>query len=395
VYRIVTSSGMKSINKSAILETIRTQSPTSRTYISQKLGISLPTVMRIVDELIDLGFVRPTEETEFSGGRRRPLLEFNARENAVIGIDLGAGTLYGAVADIGGNVLTELEYAIVTIPHDELVEAIVKLIETLMQHPNVAGHKILGIGVGAPGPTLHEEGVVVYSPQLNWHNFPLKQKLAEKIQLPIIVENDINLAALGELWFGAGKGRDNFYVLASGGGIGSALVIDGALYRGAHEHAGEIANMLPDAKFLGTQRGELGTLERFASGIGFVQRAQESLKGVLTQSELDALTIRDVFMAVRRGEEWVKPIYEDGINYMALAVAGITAIVDPEVIILAGGITQFADLLISPITERLGNLLPAGVHLVQSPLGLRGCVMGAIAKVMYHTAGYYVNKKID
>ncbi|MEA4910420.1 MAG: ROK family transcriptional regulator [Anaerolineaceae bacterium] len=386
---------MKSINKSAILEIIRSQSPTSRTYIAQQLGISLPTVMRIVDELIELGFVRPTEEKEFSGGRRRPLLEFNARENAVVGIDLGGGTMFGAVADIGGNLLYEMEIPFENIPHDEYIHAIVSLIETLLKHPSIQGYKILGIGVGAPGPTLHQEGVVVYSPSLEWDHFPLKQLLSEKFDLPIIVENDINLAALGELWFGAGKGRDNFYVLATGGGIGSALVIDGALYRGAREFAGEIGNLLPDPKFLGTSRGRLGTLETFASGMGLVQQARQALQGQMSDAELQMFTLRDVFMAVRREEPWVLPIFDNTVNYMALAVASVTAIVDPEVIILAGGITQFADLLIPPIQDRLGNLLPTGVHLVQSPLGLRGSVMGAIAKVMYHTAGYYVMKKID
>jgi predicted NBD/HSP70 family sugar kinase len=395
VQQIITSSGMRSINQSAILEIIRSESPTSRTHISQKLGISLPTVMRIVDELIEVGFVRPTSETEWSGGRRRPLLEFNAQGNAVVGIDLGGGTMYGAIADIGGNLLAEMEIPFVEIPHDRYLDAIIGLIDTMLSHKALAGRKVLGIGVGAPGPTLHREGVVMQSASLNWKNFPLKQKLSEKYDLPIIVENDINLAALGELWFGAGKGLQNFYVLASGGGIGSAIVINGAIYRGAHEYAGEIANMLPGREFLGTQRGWLGSLESVVSGIGLSEKAREVLKGKRSDAELKAITIKEVFRAVRREEDWVMPIFHDAVDYLSLAVASVISIVDPEVIILAGGIAQFADLLIDPIKERLGNLLPTGVSLVQSPLGLRGCVMGAIAKIMYHTAGYYVVHKVE
>lgn len=395
MHQIITSSGMRSINQSAILEIIRSESPTSRTYISQKLGISLPTVMRIVDELVDLGFVRNTEETEWSGGRRRPLLEFNAQGNAVIGIDLGGGTMFGAIADIGGNLLAEMDIPFATIPQEKYLERMFELIDTLLHHPALEGRKVLGIGVGAPGPTLHSTGVVIYSASLNWENFPLKQKLSERYDLPIMVENDINLAAMGELWFGAGKGRKNFFVLASGGGIGSAMVIDGAVYRGAHEFAGEIANMLPGREFLYKQRGKLGSLETVMSGIGLSNQAREVLKDQLPEETLNAITIKEFFRAVRREEEWAMPIYQDALDYLALAVSSVISITDPEVVIFAGGIAAFADLLIEPVKERLGDLLPMGVNLVQSPLGLRGCVMGAIAKVMYHTAGYYVVHKIE
>ena len=106
----ITASDMRDINRSAILEIIRRESPISRTAIAERLDVSLPTVMRIVDDLIEEGFVRPQGGTEWSGGRRRPLLEFNAGGHVVLGVDMGGTKMYGAISDLGGNVLDEVEY---------------------------------------------------------------------------------------------------------------------------------------------------------------------------------------------------------------------------------------------------------------------------------------------
>ncbi|MBE3037451.1 MAG: ROK family transcriptional regulator, partial [Chloroflexi bacterium] len=104
----ITASAMRDINRSAILEIIRRESPISRSAIAERLGVSLPTVMRIVDKLISEGFVRPQGSTEWSGGRRRSLLEFNAGGYVVLGVDMGGTKMYGAISDLGGNILDEV-----------------------------------------------------------------------------------------------------------------------------------------------------------------------------------------------------------------------------------------------------------------------------------------------
>ncbi|MCE1255009.1 MAG: ROK family protein, partial [Anaerolineae bacterium] len=266
-----------------------------------------------------------------------------------------------------------------------------------MADPELQGKRVLGIGVGAPGVTRHNEGVVVWAPTLSWADFPLQERLAEKYHLPIIVDNDVNLSALGEMWYGAGKNLKDIVVVSLGAGIGSAIVVDGFLYRGAHEAAGEIGYQLPDRSFLGKPRQRFGSMEQVASGVSIASRARKQLHHVLPEAQCNNLTARDIFEAVRNGESWARPIYDETVDYLAVMVSGISAIVDPEVIIFTGAISQSSDLFIPEILARLQHLLPAGVNLnlKQSPLGLRGCALGAITIVLNHTSEQYVVRLID
>ncbi|MCX6038321.1 MAG: ROK family transcriptional regulator, partial [Chloroflexi bacterium] len=224
---------MRDINRSAILEIIRRESPISRSAIAERLGVSLPTVMRIVDKLISEGFVRPQGSTEWSGGRRRSLLEFNAGGYVVLGVDMGGTKMYGAISDLGGNILDEVNISRHGTSGEDSFNYLTTLIDSLLASPRVEGRRVRGIGVGAPGVTLHKEGIVTWAYTLHWENFPLKAKLAERYDYPIVVDNDVNLAALGELWFGAGQNCQDMILIAIGTGIGAGVIIDGALYRGS------------------------------------------------------------------------------------------------------------------------------------------------------------------
>lgn len=395
--RTISATGMRTINRTAIIDLIRRESPISRSYIAQALGISLPTVMRFVDELIGEKLVRPLTETEWSGGRRRSLIELNTHENAIIGINLSDNNTFGAVADIGGNILKEIEIPRTTDDPEKNFTELVDIIQALLASPELLNRRVLGIGVGAPGVTRHKEGLVVWAPTLNWRDFPLQARLAEKFTMPIIVDNDVNLSALGEMWYGAGKNLKNIVVITLGAGTGSAIVIDGFLYRGTHEAAGEIGYQLPDRYYLGRARSRFGSMEQVASGVGIAERARKLLAGKLPEEQLLKLTAKDIFDAMRRGEEWAEPIYNETVEYLSLMVSSITAIVDPEVIIFTGGISRAADLFIPTILKQLEGLQPAGVvlNLKQSPLGLRGCVLGAITIVLNHTSEQFVVRLID
>lgn len=395
--KTISSTGMRTINRTAIIDLIRRESPLSRSYISQTLGVSLPTVMRFVDELIEEKLVRPLRETEWSGGRRRSLIELNTQENAVIGVNLGDNNTFGAIANIGGSILKEIEIPRDTDDPEQNFIDVVQLIQSLLEAPELAGRRVLGIGVGAPGVTHHKEGLVVWAPTLNWRNFPLQKRLAEKFNLPIIVDNDVNLSALGEMWYGAGKNLKNIAVIALGAGIGSAIVVDGFLYRGTHEAAGEIGYQVPDREHLGAERKRFGSMEQVASGVGIADRARHLLAGTLPEAQLEHLTAKEVFDAMRRGESWAEPIYTETVQYLAMIVSSISAILDPEVIIFSGGVSRAADLFIPTIQQHLAGLQPAGVelNLKQSPLGLRGVVLGAITVVLNHTSEQFVVRLID
>ncbi len=395
-YRLtITASDMREINRSAILEIIRRESPISRSAIADRLDVSLPTVMRIVDELIEEGYVRPEGSSEWSGGRRRPLLEFNAESFVVIGVDLGGTKLYGAISDFGGNIVDEIDMGRPGTSSEGNYERLIELIDTLLASPKLGSRRMRGIGVGVPGITFHKEGVVQWAYSLNWREFPLKARLSEHYALPITVDNDVNLAAMGELWFGAGQNIQNMILIVSGAGIGAGIIIDGALYRGASEASGEIGNFIPGREFLEKDFQDFGALEKVASGTGIVERARASLRSRRSPAELESLTADDVFIAARQGQKWAMTIIDETVDYFAIAVANLAATFDPQLIVLGGSISPFADLLIEPILRRIEGSIPTLPKLVVSKLGLRAGVMGAITNVLHNTSNFYVVHKLS
>jgi glucokinase len=390
----LTATDMRRINRTAILEIVRRESPISRTRIAEKLGVSLPTVLRIIDELIEEGLVRLQGETEWSGGRRRSLVEFNADRNVVVGVDLGGTKMFGAIADLGGTILDEIEFSRHGTSGEESYTRLLELIEALMASPKLHGRAILGIGVGAAGVTLHREGVVTWAPSLNWRDYPLRKRLNEKFNLPVIVDNDVNLAALGELWFGAGQNIQNMIMITIGTGIGAGIIIDGALYRGAHEAAGEIGYLMPGLEFLGRSYDGFGALEEVASGTGIAQQAQRLLAGEWLPEDLEKLTAEDIFDAARHGQEWARSLVNRAVDYLAIMVASVSAYFDPELIVLGGGVSRSPDLLFEPIMTRIAATTPIPPQVVASTLGHRATVLGAVVNVLHSTEDSYIVHKL-
>ena len=391
----ITGPAMREINRSAVLEIIRRDSPTSRTAIADRLEISLATVMRIVDELIEQGFVRSQGSTEWSGGRRRSLLEFNADGYVVIGIDMGGPKIYGAISNLGGEVLEEIFLDQHTSPENDGYERLTGLIDKLLSSPKLEGRRVRGIGVGVPGVTLHNEGIVKWAYAYQWKEFPLKAKLSERYNLPIIVDNDMNLAALGELWFGVGQNTQNMICMTIDIGIGAGIIIDGALYRGSHEASGEIGNMIPNREFLRKNYQEFGALESVASGTGVVERAKQVLQTRRTPIDIEALTIEKIFDSARQGQKWARDIVDDTLDNLAIVITNLTVSFDPDLIVLSGATTDFTDLIIEPILERINGAVPIAPKLAVSKLGRRAIVMGAITNILHNTSNFYVVHKLS
>jgi predicted NBD/HSP70 family sugar kinase len=387
--RTITAVEMRGINRSAVLEIIRRESPISRSMIARRLGVSLPTVMRIVEALTREGFVRPRGETEWSGGRRRPLLEFDADGYVVLGVDMGGTTLYGALSDVGGNVMAESVLERDGASGEACYELLTSLIDQLLRHKELRGRRVRGIGVGAPGITHHREGVVQWAYALNWRDFPLKARLYKRYKLPITVDNDVNLAALGELWFGAGQNTQNMILITIGAGIGAGIVMDGTLYRGSHEASGEIGHMIPGREFLGPQYMDFGALESIASATGIVERARKSRGGRA------APALEQVLEALPEGAAWSRQVLEETVDYLAIAIANLSVAFDPELIVLGGPMTPHAGMLVELISRRIQGVIPAPPRLEVSGLGLRATVMGAIVTVLHNTSNFYVVHKLS
>jgi len=390
----ISAPGMRGINRSAILEVIRRESPISRAAIAQALGVSLPTVMRIVDDLIEEKLVRPQGEKEWSGGRRRSLLEFNAGAHVVIGIDLGGTKIYGAIADLGGTILEEVEVKNHRTSGEESFNRLSEAISILLKSPSLADRRLHGIGVGAPGVTRFREGIVTWAPSLNWREFPLRKKLVAQFALPVMVDNDTNLAALGEHWFGAAQDCQSVVLVAIGTGIGAGIILNGQMYRGAHEASGEVGYILPGRQFLGNRYEGFGALENVASGTGIAEQARQRLKGDLSPAKLANITAESVFEAAARGEAWAQAVMEETLDYLALMVANIGAILDPEIIVLSGGMIQSRD-FVTPLVKRIEGTIPSVPQIVASKLGYQATVLGAVANVLQNTEDFYMVHKLS
>lgn len=402
---------MHAVNRSAILDLIRRRGPTSRPSIAHELQFSLPTVMRIIDELIDEGLVIPTGEKEFSGGRRRPLLELNSKAGCIIGIDLGGTEIYGAATDLCGAVLVEKRLENRPAPAETAYARLVGLVASLIGSAEIAGRKIMGLAVGTQGLTSHQDGIVLHDPIQNWQDYPLEQKLNHEFDIPVVIDNDVYLAALGELWFGVDQNARNLVFITIGNGIGAGLIIDGSLYRSANFLAGEIGYILPGMEYLGTQRGSFGILESQASLPAVAEKARRLLE---SQASLPAAAEKTshllanqgipvdpqrttpdaIFKAILEGQGWAQQAFNEMVDYISMAVADTCAILDPDLIVLRCGVDQYTGLLIDPILKRIEGVVPARPRLVASKLGYKATALGAIVEVLYDTNNFYTIRKL-
>jgi glucokinase len=390
----VTAPEMRAINRSSILELIRCVGPVSRSQIAEELQVSLPTVMRIVDELTTEGWVHETGVKEWSGGRKRSLIKFSGSNRQIIGIDLGGTKIFGALADFNGQILHEMYFDHHQTQAEDSLRVVFHVIDELLEVASHGKIPVCGIGIGVPGITLAETGEVTLAPALEWQGFPLRARLNERYPYPVVIENDVNLAALGEVWFGSEDcDEQNLVLIAIGTGIGAGVVLNGDIYSGVHHMAGEIGYLLLDRGQLGRKYPGFGAFEQVASGTGIADRARLIFAKHLSTETQEPLTAEDVFAAARRHEKWAKTILIDTIDYLAQAIAAVALLYDPDVILLGGGVSRSADLLIDPILRRLEGAIPTLPNLSVSRLGYRGAVMGAIMQLLRITSNHYTVQK--
>jgi len=376
-----TSSVLRNINRSAVLEIIRQQGVISYSQIAHHLNVSFPTVMRIVEELIQLNFVRPLGfSQEPNVGRPRSLIEFNGGGYCVIGLDLGGLELSGAIIDLSGNIQAEVRSPVTKGDAQANMTTMFNLIDQLISIPRPADQKILGIGIGAPGVTQFKEGIVTWAPNLGWSDMPLKTLVQDKFEISTFVENDVNIATLAELSFGAGRGKQNFVCLYLREGLGAGIVIAGMLFRGHDAAAGEVGYLPPGLQYLGVTDKGFGILEKFASSRGIVNRGKRMLKEN-GQKRIN-LTIQQIFDAASQGEVWAKEIIDETGRYLAFAVACMTSVLNPEVICLGGGVIENVDGLITSITKNVEGGVPYMPKIVASPLGKNAVILGTVNLVL-------------
>lgn len=374
----VNAGEMRKANRSLILDMIRKEGPVSRNHIAHQIKLSVPTVLRIVQGLKDEDLVREIKDHIVTVGHPQSLIELNSDGYAVIGIDLGGTKLYGAVTDLAGHLINEIYVPQHLDGAEKNLEQLCGAIQDLITTPLSTGQKIRGIGIGVPAVTRFPEGVVVWAPSLHWHELPLKDILTQRFNLPVFVENDVNLSALGEMWFGGGINARDIVCISIGTGIGAGIIQDGALRRGCHFSAGEIGYIVPGRQYLGKLYDEFGALEYLASGGGIASLARQLIADGKVETNLPEITAEAIFSEARRGIPWAKKLVDEMVDYLTISLTAVIGLLDPEVIIINGGVSRSGDLLIEPLKKRLKGLVPFETRIIQSELGNQATVLGAV-----------------
>lgn len=214
----------------------------------------------------------------------------------------------------------------------------------------------LGVGIGSPGPLDRETGVVIFTPNLGWRDFPLRDRVQDGVRLPATLDNDANCATLGEWWLGAARGAKHVVGLTLGTGIGGGLILDGRLYHGISDVAGELGHVTIDGDGRRCGCGNYGCLEAYASGPAIALRAREALAGgepstlaTLVGGEIDRITAATVYKAAQDGDSLAVNVVRDTARFLGIGVANLLNIFNPEVVVLAGGVTLAGDALFEPM----------------------------------------------
>lgn len=373
-----TSSLLRRLNRSAVVDVIRMEGVASPSSLAQRLNISIPTVMRVIEDLIaeDLVAYDGFDEANVRG-RPRARIKFLGAAHAIIGIEAGKGEFYGAVANLEGAVQTEM-HETADDDGERNLQKITSLIERLMAVPRPPGQTIRGIGIGVPSIVKQPVGEVVLTLGLGWRDFPLRQLLSEKFDVPVFVENGRNLAAVGEWGFGAGRGADSVVSLSIGPGAGAGVVIDGKLYGGHSHAAGELGWYLDDPLLTGRPFEHLGDKQSLRF-FGIPEQATKMLEEANAQYAAGKLTLAAV---TDRQAGKIAPVVTELLDYATMAVGSVAAFMNPEIIVLAGRVVGGGDLVLDVLRHRLKGNVYDPPRLVIGALGHRDIVLGAVRLVL-------------
>jgi glucokinase len=319
-------------------------------------------------------------------------------DDLVLAIDLGGRKIFAALVDDGGRlhgqhsvpapwdpdrlralVLAEGAIGADTpvgplTTGDRVLDRLADVARRLLTEAEASGSRVRGVGVGVPG-VARPDGVVISAATLGWREMPLGGRLSEELELPVWVENHVNLAALGELRFGAGRGARDMVCVTVGAGVGAALILDGKLYRGHRGAAGALGAILPGKSFLEWRDADTGALEALVSGTGIADRGRVLADAAGLPLPPDGLRPEDVFAAAAEGTGWACAVIDETVDYLAVALAAVQALIDPERVIL-GGPTAVTRVLLPALDRRLAGLVNPP-RLLPSELGAHAAVLGA------------------
>lgn len=279
-----------------------------------------------------------------------------------IGIDIGGTKIAGALVDAQGAIILEERVPSPAGDPDAMVDAVVGLIERLS-----ADHEVIGAGVAAAGFIDADQSTIIYAPNISWRNEPFKAKLEAKLNIPVIIENDANAAAWAEFRYGAGRGYKHMIMLTIGTGVGGAVIADSRMLRGGFGIAGELGHIrvVPNGLLCGC--GQHGCLESYASGSALLRAAKalaasgepEGQRLREIESEAGQLTGLEVYKAILENDPGALRVLRELGSWLGQAIGSLVAVLDPEMVVIGGGVSAAGDLLLDPIREAYRAHLPA------------------------------------
>jgi glucokinase len=319
------------------------------------------------------------------------------RQQYIIGVDLGGTNIVvGAMTMDGSQHLSMRSIPTQAPLGDEgVANRIVTLVEQVIldtiKERGVARSDFIGVGVGAPGPLDRERGIVLVAPNLGWLNFPLRDRVHDRLGLPTTLDNDANCATFGEWWQGAARGSRNVVGLTIGTGIGGGLILNGALYHGASDMAGEVGHTTIDLNGRHCKCGNYGCLEAYASGPAIATRAREmmvreegeSVIPSMVNGRFEDITAQIVYDAAKAGDAVASEIVRDTARYLGAGIANLLNIFNPDTVVIAGGVTAAGDTLFVPLRAEVRRraFSPAvrAAKIVPGTLPGTAGVVGAVA----------------
>jgi predicted NBD/HSP70 family sugar kinase len=361
----------RQLSRRNVFEALLHKGPISRADLSKVTGLSKQTTSEVIDSFEQQGLVRPVGRTSGNIGRTAVLYELSPEGGHVLGVDLGA-KLTVAIADISSKVLAEATEP--TDPRGGLaaLDQISRLANRLARDINTHPSRIRSVVVGTPGVVNPNTGAIDLAPNIaDLSQLNVISVLSERLGSSVIVENDVNLGLLGELWHGCAQNFANVAFIALGTGIGLGLYVNGQLVRGENGAAGEIGYFPIGGDPFRAEVRKQGCLEYEAGAAGITRRYREA-----SGTNID--NVRSIFERVERGEATAIRVIDDTVRLMTMAVAMVVATADPKLVVLGGSIgarPEFA----AKVADELSRIVPRPINIRSSALGSRAGVVGALA----------------
>ncbi len=373
----------------ALLRLVWNEHRISRADIARRMGLSRSTVTEIVDELLETELIAEVGVGPSRGGRPPIVLEFDYGAGCILGVDMGAAHVAVALMNLRGEILAwqHRPHAVRTDPEGTR-ELIAELCSACLAAQPGSRRRLIGLGIAVPCPVDPDHPDRFSEIVLpDWHGRSGFKSLASRYKVPLLVDNDANLGALSERWWGGGRGVDDFAYVKVATGVGSGHFVQGRVYRGATGVAGEIGHMAIDPQGKPCVCGLRGCLATLVGAPALVERAGE-LQARFPKSVLRdrALTIETIEDAALEGDPLALQITEEAASHLGIAIAGLLNLMNPRLVILGGGLCRLGDLLLDPLRDVIRNRTLvsslAAANVMTSELGPRSIAVGAATLVL-------------